>query len=96
VLLPYTGRLQCNSEGKPHIVGPAELFNLSKHDHTYYFHAVAAITDTDILFLKWYEPEERHRIVKRLLYTEISFISKFNPLTLYLSQLSVVTRHKQQ
>ena len=45
-----------------------------------YFHAAAAITDTDILLLNWYETEKRYKIVKRIRYSEILSISKSGSL----------------
>ena len=68
------------SEGEVHVFGRAEWSGF--HDSrkfpvvSYIFVPVAAITDTDILLLKWYEPEKRYKIVKRLPYSEILSVSK--------------------
>jgi hypothetical protein len=68
------------SEGKVHVFGKVRWSGfrdsrnypvISRH-----FHSVAAITDTDILLLNWYDPEKRYRIVKRLRYSEILSVSK--------------------
>ena len=68
------------SEGKVHVFGKVywggfrdsrNFPAVSRH-----FHAAAAITDTDILLLKWHEIEKRYKIVKRLRYSEIQSISK--------------------
>ena len=49
-----------------------------------YISAVAAITDTDILLLKWYEPERRYAIVKRVPYSEILSVSRDSSVLIYL------------
>ena len=68
------------SEGEVHVFGRVVLHGfrdsrnypaISRH-----FHSVAAITDTDILLLNWYDPEKRYRIVKRLRYSEILSVSR--------------------
>ena len=68
------------SEGAVHVFGEAQWsgFRDSKNFPvvTRYFRGSAAITDTDILLLNWYEPEKRYKIVKRLPYSEILSVSK--------------------
>ena len=68
------------SEGKVHVFGNVSWSGF-RDSRNYpavsrYFHSVAAITDTDILLLKWHEIEKRYKIVKRLRYSEIQSISK--------------------
>ena len=68
------------SEGKVHVFGKVTWggFRDSRNFPAVsrYFHAAAAITDTDILLLNWYETEKRYKIVKRIRYSEILSISK--------------------
>ena len=68
------------SEGKVHVFAKVRWggFRDSRNYPAVsrYFHSVAAITDTDILLLKWHEIEKRYKIVKRLRYSEIQSISK--------------------
>ena len=71
-------------EGKVHVFGKVTWggFRDSRNYPAVsrYFHSVAAITDTDILLLKWHEIEKRYKIVKRLRYSEIQSISKVGSL----------------
>lgn len=68
-------------EGEVHVFGRVELFGLKNNSgyfntsRYFYFRAVAAITNTDILLLKWHEPEERYKIVGRLPYSETLSVS---------------------
>jgi hypothetical protein len=72
------------SEGKVHVFGKVTWggFRDSRNYPAVsrYFHAAAAITDTDILLLNWYETEKRYKIVKRIRYSEILSISKSGSL----------------
>jgi len=61
------------SEGKVHVFGRVDWSFPGVIDH--YFYGIVAITNSDILLLKWYEPEERYKIVERLLYSEILSVS---------------------
>ena len=61
------------SEGIVHIYGQVEWSGLQ--ERTRYFKAVAAITNTDILLLKWHEPEKHYKIVTQLPYSEILSVS---------------------
>jgi len=68
------------SEGKVHVFGNVSWSGF-RDSRNYpavsrHFYAAAAITDTDILLLKWYETEKRYKIVKRLRYSEILSVSK--------------------
>lgn len=62
------------SEGAVHISGRAEL-SLLLDDRFYILSAVASLTDTDIVLLKWHEPEEHYEILARLPYSNILSVS---------------------
>jgi len=61
-------------EGEVLLFGRVELA-FRKDFHGHLFSAVAVMSDTGILLLKWYEPEDRYRIVARLSYSDIQEIA---------------------
>jgi hypothetical protein len=61
-------------EGQALLFGRVEMI-LGADNHDYLFSAVAVLSDTDILLLKWYEPEDRYKILARLPYSEILSVS---------------------
>ena len=66
------------SEGEVHVFGRVEWYGLRDSPFRGFgrhFRGVAAITNTDILLLKWHEPGERYKIVERLPYSEILSVS---------------------
>ena len=80
------------SEGIVHIYGQVEWSGLQERSR--YFKAVAAITNTDILLLKWHEPEEQYKIVTQLPYSEILSVSAMTwgagrPVYLYFDDKEV-------
>ena len=62
------------SEGAVHVSGRAELW-LLLDNRSYNLPAVASLTDTGIVLLKWYEPEEHYEILARLPYSNILSVS---------------------
>ena len=62
------------NEGVVHLFGPANL-SLSKDNRYYSLSAVAALSDSAILLLKWYEPEKQYKLLARLPYSEILSVS---------------------
>jgi hypothetical protein len=76
------------NEGEVHVFGKVHWTGF-RDNRNYpavprYIRAVAAITDTDILLLQWYEPEKRYEVVKRLPFTEILYVSKLGSAAIYL------------
>jgi hypothetical protein len=62
------------SEGAVHVFGRVQL-SLLLDGRSYLLSAVAALTDTDMVLLKWYDPEEDYEILARLPYTDILSVS---------------------
>jgi hypothetical protein len=63
------------SEGTVHLFGRAEL-KLLLDNRSYSLTVVASLSDTDILLLQWYDPEEQYKLMARLPYSEIQSVSK--------------------
>jgi hypothetical protein len=62
------------SEGTVHLYGASELLvQLDNRPHD--LSAVASLTDTHMLFLKWHDQAEQYEIVSRLPYSEIQALS---------------------
>ncbi len=64
-----------STEGKVHIFGQVEWWLPIRPFTPRFLRGVAAITDTSILLLKWYEPEARFEVLKRFPYSEIVSVS---------------------
>ena len=62
------------NEGTVHLHGAVDLL-VPLNNESHYLSAVASLTDTHILFLKWYDLEEQYKIVARLPYSEILALS---------------------
>lgn len=61
------------SEGEIHVFGKADWSGLQGGER--FIEAVAAITDTNILLLMWYQPENQYKIVTRFPFSEILSVS---------------------
>ena len=57
-----------------HLFGRAEL-SLQLDNRFYILIAVASLSDSNILLLKWYEPDEQYRILARLPYSDVLSLS---------------------
>jgi len=61
-------------EGTVHVFGKAELI-LREDNLSLIVSAVASLSDTAILVLMWYEPDEQYELVARVPYSDITAVS---------------------